>query len=139
MNRRHFVKAAIAVAASRSTVGRSARAAAQEIPYRPLGRTGEKVSAIGVGGFHLSEQEAIVRGALDAGLNFLDNSWDYADGKSEEREGKALKDGYRARAFLMTKIDGRTAKKILEQVLKVARGFKPLSQGERAAMLAKTK
>ncbi len=102
-------------------MGRGAQAAAQEIPYRTLGRTGEKVSAIGVGGFHLSkpsekEAIAIVRGALDAGLNFLDNSWDYAEGKSEEREGKALKDGYRARAFLMTKIDGRTAKLAREQL-----------------------
>ena len=80
--------------------------------YRPLGRTGEKVSLVGVGGAHLSmtsEDEAlrIVRSALDRGINFLDNCWDYGDGKSEERMGKALRDGYRDKAFLMTKIDGR--------------------------------
>ncbi len=80
--------------------------------YRPLGRTGEKVSLVGVGGAHLgapSEEEAIriVRGALDRGINFLDNCWDYNGGKSEERMGKALRDGYRDKAFLMTKIDGR--------------------------------
>ncbi len=80
--------------------------------YRLLGRTGEKVSLVGVGGAHLampSEDEAIriVRAALDRGVNFLDNCWDYSDGKSEERMGKALRDGYRDKAFLMTKIDGR--------------------------------
>ena len=83
-----------------------------DIIYRPLGRTGEKVSLIGVGGAHLagpSEEEAIriVRTALDRGVNFLDNCWDYGNGKCEERMGKALRDGYRAKAFLMTKIDGR--------------------------------
>ena len=83
-----------------------------EVIYRPLGRTGEKVSLIGVGGAHLagpSEEEAIriVRTALDRGINFLDNCWDYGNGKCEERMGKALRDGYRAKAFLMTKIDGR--------------------------------
>ncbi len=80
--------------------------------YRRLGRTGEKVSLVGVGGAHLagpSEEEAIriVRTALDRGVNFLDNCWDYSGGKCEERMGKALRDGYRAKAFLMTKIDGR--------------------------------
>jgi aryl-alcohol dehydrogenase-like predicted oxidoreductase len=85
------------------------------VPQRPLGRTGEMVSAIGLGGFHLaqpgtSEAESIriVRRAIDEGITFLDNSWDYNDGESERRMGKALRDGYRERAFLMTKIDGRT-------------------------------
>jgi predicted aldo/keto reductase-like oxidoreductase len=91
------------------------------IPYRVLGRTGEKVSLVGVGGAHIgrvSEQEsiAIVRGALDHGINFLDNSWDYNDGKSEEWMGKALKDGYRQKAFLMTKIDGRTKASAVQQL-----------------------
>ncbi|HEX6901262.1 MAG TPA: aldo/keto reductase [Thermoanaerobaculia bacterium] len=83
--------------------------------YRDLGGTGEKVSAIGVGGWHLGlkyvdEPTAfrIVRSALDRGINFLDNSWDYNDGASEVRMGKALRDGYREKAFLMTKIDGRS-------------------------------
>jgi uncharacterized protein len=84
------------------------------IPYRTLGRTGERVSAIGIGGYHLGkpyleepESIRIVRRAIDEGLNFLDNSWDYYEGQSELRMGKALLDGYRQRAFLMTKIDGR--------------------------------
>jgi len=84
------------------------------IPYRWLGRTDERVSAIGIGGYHLgkpyleeSESIRIIRTAIDSGVTFLDNSWDYYDGQSELRMGKALRDGYRHRAFLMTKIDGR--------------------------------
>jgi aryl-alcohol dehydrogenase-like predicted oxidoreductase len=84
------------------------------IPYRTLGRTGERVSAIGIGGYHLGkpyldevESIRIIRTAIDSGITFLDNSWDYYDGQSELRMGKALRDGYRRRAFLMTKIDGR--------------------------------
>src|SRR5690242_3701758 len=87
-----------------------------DMTYRTLGRTGERVSCIGVGGFHvgapekLSEDETIriIRAALDRGVSFLDNSWDYNDGHSELRMGKALRDGYRDKAFVMTKIDGRT-------------------------------
>jgi len=86
-----------------------------DIPYRVLGATGEKVSAIGLGGWHLGlghvdEQLSvrIVRTAVDRGINFLDNCWDYNDGASETRMGKALRDGYRHRVFLMTKIDGRS-------------------------------
>lgn len=82
------------------------------IPYRLLGSTGEKVSILGIGGFHMgspSEKEGIkiVRTALDRGINFLDNCWDCHNGLSEERMGHALRDGYREKAFLMTKIDGR--------------------------------
>jgi aryl-alcohol dehydrogenase-like predicted oxidoreductase len=86
---------------------------ATALPLRALGRSAEQVSILGVGGFHLglatSEAEAvrIVRSALDAGVTFLDNCWDYHDGESERRMGKALADGWRDRAFLMTKIDGR--------------------------------
>ena len=93
-----------------------------DIPYRPLGRTGQKVSSIGVGGFHLGlikdEKESIriVRTAIDRGINFLDNSWDYNDGKSERRMGKALRDGYRHRAFLMTKVDGRSKHEAAKQI-----------------------
>ena len=79
--------------------------------YRTLGKTGEKVSAIGVGGWHLGlkhvdEQLAIriIRSAIDRGINFLDNCWDYNEGASEIRMGKALKDGYRDKAFVMTKL-----------------------------------
>ena len=85
--------------------------------YRTLGHTGEKVSVIGLGGSHigkanLSDKAAIriIRTAIDAGMNFMDNSWDYNHGESERRLGKALKDGYRARAFVMTKVDGRSKK-----------------------------
>lgn len=91
--------------------------------YRVLGRTGEKVSAIGLGGWHLGlptvdEQLSIriVRSAIDRGLNFMDNSWDYNDGTSETRMGKALRDGYRDKAFLMTKIDGRSKKEATRQL-----------------------
>ena len=90
--------------------------------YRTLGQTGERVSILGVGGFHLSKPEdpnlaiRIVRTALDHGINFLDNSWDYGEGESERRMGSALRDGYREKAFLMTKIDGRTAKGATRQL-----------------------
>jgi aryl-alcohol dehydrogenase-like predicted oxidoreductase len=85
------------------------------IPYRTLGRTGERVSAIGLGGWHLALERVdeplslrIIRTAIDRGINFLDNCWDYNDGASETRMGKALRDGYRQKVFLMTKIDGRS-------------------------------
>ncbi|HLI35192.1 MAG TPA: aldo/keto reductase [Terriglobia bacterium] len=84
------------------------------IPYRTLGHTGEKVSLIGLGGFHIGIQPTvdesirIIRTAIDNGINFMDNCWDYNNGESEIRMGKALRDGYRQKVFLMTKIDGRT-------------------------------
>ena len=89
--------------------------------YRNLGSTGERVSAIGLGGAHLgspSENEAIqiVRSALDRGLTFLDNCWDYSNGECEVRMGKALRDGYRQKAFLMTKFDGRTRQAAAQQI-----------------------
>ena len=83
--------------------------------YRTLGRTGERVSAIAIGGGHVAQPEdsqvsiAIIRAAIDGGITFLDNCWDYGGGESEVRMGRALRDGYRARAFLMTKIDGHTS------------------------------
>ncbi len=94
------------------------------IPYRTLGHTGEKLSCIGMGGFHLGKKEVeesvaikLVHSGLDQGINFLDNSWDYNKGESEIRMGKALKDGgYRQRAFLMTKIDGRTKEEAAKQI-----------------------
>jgi aryl-alcohol dehydrogenase-like predicted oxidoreductase len=94
-----------------------------DIPYRVLGRTGERVSAIGLGGWHLGfaqldEQLSIriIRTAVDRGINFLDNSWDYNDGASEIRMGKALRDGYRKKVFLMTKIDGRSKAEAARQL-----------------------
>ena len=91
--------------------------------YRTLGRTGVRVSALGLGGYHLgspqlssSEAARLVRTALDGGLTFMDNSWDYREGESERRLGKALRDGYRSRAFVMTKVDGRTKKEAARQL-----------------------
>src|SRR6266436_5912116 len=94
-----------------------------QIPRRRLGHTGEMVSMVGLGGYHLvrpelaeAESIRIVRAAIDNGLNFLDNCWDYNDGQSEVRMGKALRDGYRQQAFLMTKIDGRDKKTAASQI-----------------------
>jgi len=84
------------------------------IPYRTLGRSREKVSLVGLGGYHLGKQDdpqesiRIIRTGLDQGINFLDNCWDYNGGESEIRMGNALRDGYRQKAFLMSKIDGRS-------------------------------
>src|SRR5689334_551681 len=93
------------------------------IPYRTLGSTGEHVSIVGMGGFHvgqpkLPEEESIqlIRTAIDGGINFMDNSWDYNQGQSEIRMGKALKDGYRQKVFLMTKLDGRTKQEAAKQI-----------------------
>ena len=95
-----------------------------EMIYRQLGRTGEKVSAIGMGGFHLGkpgldEAEAIklVHAGIDRGITFLDNAWDYNEGRSEIRVGKALsQSGYRKKVFLMTKLDGRTKEVAARQI-----------------------
>ena len=125
MQRRDFIKAAavagVAAAAS-SNMGLQAQSgsvgsgpsSSSEMQYRQLGRTGEKVSAIGLGGYHIGVQSdpadsvRLIRTAIDRGINFMDNSWDYNDGASESRMGDALKDGYRKKVLLMTKIDGRT-------------------------------
>jgi predicted aldo/keto reductase-like oxidoreductase len=123
VSRRRFLEMATAAGfvagVSRNSWGAETR---EGVPYRTLGRTGEKVSMIGLGGYHIgsqsSEQESIriIRTALDNGVNFLDNSWDYNDGASEIRMGKALRDGYRQKTFLMTKIDGRTKKAAAAQI-----------------------
>jgi len=92
------------------------------IPYRLLGSTGESVSLVCLGGAHVGMQESeaesigIIRTAIDNGINFLDNSWDYFDGASELRMGKALRDGYRDKVFLMTKIDGQTGEAAVKQL-----------------------
>ena len=123
LTRREFIELAVA---SSFVAGLSASVMASEtrqgIPYRTLGRTGEKVSAIGLGGYHIGsqpdEQESIriIRKAIDEGINFLDNCWDYNDGQSEVRMGKALLNGYRQKAFVMTKIDGRNKKAAAQQI-----------------------
>ena len=93
------------------------------IPQRPLGKTGQQVSCIGLGGSHIgspkvSETDAVrlMREAVDKGLTFMDSSWDYHKGQSEIRLGKALQDGYRQRAFVMTKFDGRTKEEAAKQI-----------------------
>ena len=99
-----------------TTVSKSA------MPYRTLGGTGEEVSIVGLGGAHIGMQPdendsiRIIRTAIDNGINFMDNSWDYNGGASEIRMGKALRDGYRSKVFLMTKIDGQTSKTATEQL-----------------------
>ena len=94
------------------------------MPTRVLGRTGETVSAIGLGGWHLAlphvdeplSHPHRPRPRSMHGITFMDNSWDYNDGQSELRMGKALRDGYRERVFLMTKIDGRSKKEAARQL-----------------------
>jgi uncharacterized protein len=130
MDRRDFIKSSAATVAA-GTVSVAAQAQqpsttqpseASGMKFRALGRTGERVSIVGVGGFHLSKSQdpqlaiRIVRTALDSGVNFLDNCWDYANGESERRMGLALRDGYRQKAFLMTKIDGRTVQSAIQQL-----------------------
>jgi predicted aldo/keto reductase-like oxidoreductase len=122
MDRRDFLKKATATTVVTSLGAKFSYGIADSIPYRVLGRTGEKVSLIGLGGYHIGngqdEQESIriIRSALDNGVNFLDNCWDYNGGVSEVRMGKALRDGYRQKAFLMTKIDGQTKKAAAQQL-----------------------
>ena len=124
MDRRDFIRTAAATALLTSLGHtRTYGASTGQIPSRILGHTGEKVSLVGIGGAHIglgsvSDDLAtqIIRTALDSGVNFLDNSWDYNGGRSEIRMGNALKDGYRQKAFLMTKVDGRTAKAATQQL-----------------------
>ena len=122
MYRRDFLKQAAVATLATSLGPKLTQSADSSVPYRTLGRSGEKVSLIGLGGYHIGmgsdEQESIriIRTALDQGVNFLDNCWDYNAGVSEERMGKALRDGYRQKAFLMTKIDGRTKNAAAQQL-----------------------
>jgi uncharacterized protein len=135
MNRRHFLKTAtVAAAGSVATAGAQSTSAplatrrpeSPNMVYRELGRTGERVSAIGLGGYHIGKQQEpnesirLIRAAIDRGITFMDNCWDYNGGISEVRMGQALRDGYRQRVFLMTKIDGRdknTASRQIEESL----------------------
>ncbi|MGA2051443.1 MAG: aldo/keto reductase, partial [Terracidiphilus sp.] len=122
MDRRDFLKTAT-VAAAGSVASATAQNTQSSLPshrpespkmiYRELGPTGERVSAIGIGGYHLGKQQdpdesiRLLRTAIDRGITFMDNCWDYNGGISEVRMGQALRDGYRQKVFLMTKIDGR--------------------------------
>jgi aryl-alcohol dehydrogenase-like predicted oxidoreductase len=133
MMRRDFLKTAAAAAAAATAApgaasGQSPAAApttrpqSPEMIYRELGTTGETVSAIGLGGFHIGSQPnpadsiALIRKAIDGGITFMDNCWDYNGGTSEVRMGNALRDGYRDKVFLMTKIDGRTKQEYNKQL-----------------------
>jgi aryl-alcohol dehydrogenase-like predicted oxidoreductase len=128
LSRRKVLVAGVALAACRPQMGPTSSTApgesqiplppaattSREMPTRILGKTGVRVSRVGLGGAHIGKQSneeesvRIVRSAIDRGMTFLDNSWDYNGGQSEERMGRALRDGYRQKAFLMTKLDGRT-------------------------------
>jgi predicted aldo/keto reductase-like oxidoreductase len=122
MDRRDFLKSAAVTTVVTSLGSKVSYGAPDSFPHRVLGHTGEKVSLIGLGGYHIGhqsdEQESIriIRTALDTGVNFLDNCWDYNGGVSEIRMGKALRDGYRQKAFLMTKVDGQTRKAAEQQL-----------------------
>lgn len=126
MDRRAFVKLSLTTALVSGVSPSLFAEKTGAMQYRTLGRTGEKVSIVGLGGYHIgmqrdaSESLRIIRTALDNGMNFLDNCWDYNGGQSEIRMGNALQNGYRGKAFLMTKIDGRdknTAAKQIDQSL----------------------
>jgi aryl-alcohol dehydrogenase-like predicted oxidoreductase len=126
MERRDFLKTAAAgMAATTASLGQTPALTSSATPtgkrpqspdmiYRPLGTTGETVSAIGLGGYHLGKQAdpndsiKIIHTAIDHGITFMDNCWDYNDGISEVRMGQALRNGYRDKVFLMSKMDGRT-------------------------------
>jgi predicted aldo/keto reductase-like oxidoreductase len=90
--------------------------------YRILGHTGEKVSIVGLGGYHMAvpknpgDSIRIVRTAIDGGITFMDNCWDYHDGESERRMGMALRDGYRDQVFLMSKIDSHSKAGAAKQI-----------------------
>jgi aryl-alcohol dehydrogenase-like predicted oxidoreductase len=121
VTRREFI-GGLALLTASHRAGALFQGGSQEMPYRSLGKTGEKVSCIGLGGFHLGQshlEEAdaikLFHAAIDRGINFSDNSWDYNQGESERRVGKALK-GYRQKVFVMTKFDGRTKGSALDQL-----------------------
>ena len=133
MDRRDFLKtAAVGMAGAATTATGQAQGIAStavahrpestNMIYRELGRTGERVSAIGMGGFHIGKQRdpnesiRLLRTAIDRGITFMDNCWDYNGGISEIRMGQALRDGYRQKVFLMTKIDGRDKKTAAVQI-----------------------
>ncbi|EEF57746.1 aldo/keto reductase [Pedosphaera parvula] len=119
VTRREFLKVAVVTSIAVGALGSRVWAIDPgerkgDMIYRTLGKTGERVSAIGLGGYHLGsakdekESVRILRSAVDHGITFMDNCWDYHDGKSEEWMGMGLRDGYRQKVFLMTKIDGRS-------------------------------
>ncbi len=116
--RREFLEVLLSAAAAAVL---PAQTRSGDMIYRTLGKTGERVSAIGLGGSHISRpgEEGgirIVRSAIDRGITFMDNCWDYAGGRCETWMGEALRDGYRKKVFLMTKFDGRTKAAAARQI-----------------------
>ncbi len=112
-----------APAALATAVMAQTQPSASGIPTRPLGKTGVRVSFLGLGGAHVGrvqpEAEAvkIIHASIDGGMTFMDNAWEYNKGRSEEVMGKAfLTPGYRGRAFLMTKVCSREGKGVMEQI-----------------------
>ncbi len=122
MIRREFIDAALALIVTPRIASAAGKRTALDVSHRKLGRTGAEVSCIGVGGYHIGHQQdpaesiRIIRRAIEGGITFLDNCWDYNGGESEIRMGRALLDGYRAKAFLMTKIDGRDRQTAASQI-----------------------
>src|SRR5262252_5580126 len=118
MNRRQ----ALATLASLGAALKTGQGQTAGMIYRTLGKTGEKVSAIGLGGAHIGRASsaevgiAVIRSAIDRGITFMDNCWDYVGGEAERRMGTALRDGYRQKVFLMTKFDGRTKVSAAKQI-----------------------
>src|ERR1700728_2162126 len=122
MDRRNFLKTAtVAAAGSVASVGAQSaqssnvtrRPESPNMIYRELGRTGERGSAIGMGGYHIGKGQdpkntsGLIRAAIDRGITLMDNCWDYNDGIIEVRMGHVFRDGYRHKVFLITEIDGR--------------------------------
>src|SRR4051812_19941981 len=120
--RREFIQLITVAGLVASIEQFSGAAETKGVPYRVLGHTGEKVSILGIGGYHQGnaatqdESTRIIRTAIDGGINFMDNCWDYHDGLSEERMGKALRDGYRQRVFLMSKLDSHSKQGAAKQI-----------------------
>ena len=112
--RRDFIKQAAAgatlAALAEDVLGQTSSASATGLPTRVLGRTGQRVSILALGGWHLgtfkedADSIRLMQAAIDEGLTFFDNAWDYHDGRSEELMGRALAEGgRRQKVFLMTK------------------------------------
>lgn len=138
MERRRFLQGVALTSAAQAAFGKESEPSAMErIPritdpgqlrgemlYRKFGSTGETVSAIGLGGSHIgkaslkpAESIRLIHQAIDRGITFMDNCWDYNEGRSERSMGDALaQDGYRNKAFLMTKIDGRDKASATDQL-----------------------
>ena len=123
-NRRTFVKNISGLALGASLMPWSCKPGkSSKIQTRVLGRTGEKVTLLGIGGYHMAEDHVtdeqgieIVRTAIDRGINFMDNAWAYQNGRSESLMGQALRDGYREKVLLMTKLRARTLEEIKVQL-----------------------